>query len=177
MMVQFLNNFLLQCDVVTATGMYSCLSVDMQFKRQMSYYVVTIYVPTFMIVCVSWMSFWLDHKSAPARVSLTITTLLAMATTTSSINNSMPPVSYIKVKIKDFWEGKSFDKTWRGPKNLQFLALQKNFVSLIQCYFLPQGVTWLPLAPSFDPLFCITLPYPLKHKQLLHRKINIFGKQ
>ena len=86
-----------RCDVETATGVYSCLSVDMQFKRQMSYYVVTIYVPTFMIVCVSWMSFWLDHKSAPARVALTITTLLAMATTTSSINASMPPVSYIKV--------------------------------------------------------------------------------
>ena len=50
-----------------------------------------------MTVCVSWMSFWLDHKSAPARVALTITTLLAMATTTSSINASMPPVSYIKV--------------------------------------------------------------------------------
>jgi hypothetical protein len=43
----------------------------MVFKRQLSYYIVTIYVPTFMIVCVSWMSFWLDHKSAPARVALT----------------------------------------------------------------------------------------------------------
>ena len=94
-----IKNFIFQCDVKTATGVYSCLSLDMQFQRQLSYYVVTIYVPTFMIVCVSWMSFWLDHKSAPARVSLTITTLLAMATTTSSINSSMPPVSYIKVKL------------------------------------------------------------------------------
>ena len=56
---------------VYCTGEYSCLSVDMVFKRQLSYYIVTIYVPTFMIVCVSWMSFWLDHKSAPARVALT----------------------------------------------------------------------------------------------------------
>ena len=69
----------------------------MQFKRQLSYYVFTIYIPTFMTVCVSWMSFWLDHKSAPARVALTITTLLAMATTTASINSSMPPVAYTKV--------------------------------------------------------------------------------
>ena len=50
-----------------------------------------------MTVCVSWMSFWLDHKSAPARVMLTITTLLAMSTTTASINNSLPPVAYTKV--------------------------------------------------------------------------------
>ena len=75
----------------------------MQFKRQISYYVVTIYVPTFMIVCVSWMSFWLDHKSAPARVALTITTLLAMATTTASINSSMPPVAYTKVITVSRW--------------------------------------------------------------------------
>ena len=64
---------------------------------QLSYYVFTIYIPTFMTVCVSWMSFWLDHKSAPARVMLTITTLLAMSTTTASINNSLPPVAYTKV--------------------------------------------------------------------------------
>ena len=75
----------------------SIFSVDMQFKRQLSYYVFTIYIPTFMTVCVSWMSFWLDHKSAPARVALTITTLLAMSTTTSSINSSLPPVAYTKV--------------------------------------------------------------------------------
>ena len=73
----------------------------MQFKRQLSYYVFTIYIPTFMTVCVSWMSFWLDHKSAPARVALTITTLLAMSTTTSSINNSLPPVAY--TKAIDVW--------------------------------------------------------------------------
>ena len=33
------------------------------------------------------------------RVALTITTLLAMSTTTSSINSSLPPVAYTKVYI------------------------------------------------------------------------------
>ena len=70
---------------------------DLDTLFQLSYYVFTIYVPTFMTVCVSWMSFWLDHRSAPARVALVITTLLAMSTTTSSINNSVPPVAYTKV--------------------------------------------------------------------------------
>ena len=93
-----------QCDVKTATGVYSCLSVDMQFKRQLSYYVFTIYVPTFMTVCVSWMSFWLDHRSAPARVALVITTLLAMSTTTSSINSALPPVAYTKVRFNQVFK-------------------------------------------------------------------------
>ena len=40
---------------------------------------------------------------APARVTLTVTTLLAMSTTTSSINNSLPPVAY--TKAIDVWCG------------------------------------------------------------------------
>ena len=49
--------------LISLLGRYSCLTVDMTFKRQLSYYILTIYIPTLMIVLVSWMSFWLDHKS------------------------------------------------------------------------------------------------------------------
>ena len=51
------------CDVKTATGDYSCLQVDLMFAREVSYYIITIYLPTLMIVIVSWFSFWIDHKS------------------------------------------------------------------------------------------------------------------
>jgi hypothetical protein len=50
-----------------------------------------------MLVIVSWLSFWLDANAVPARVSLGVTTLLTMATQTTGINNSLPPVSYTKV--------------------------------------------------------------------------------
>ncbi|XP_071748632.1 glutamate-gated chloride channel isoform X3 [Lepeophtheirus salmonis] len=91
------------CDVKTATGSYSCLRVEITFARQLSFYVLTIYIPCFMIVLVSWMSFWIDHKAVPARVSLGITTLLAMSTTQASINSSLPPVAY--TKAIDVWCG------------------------------------------------------------------------
>ena len=52
-----------RCDVSTATGTYSCLRVDLVFARELSFYIVTIYVPCFMIVVVSWFSFWLDYKA------------------------------------------------------------------------------------------------------------------
>ena len=65
------------CDVKTATGgytplgrysvctagEYSCLQVDLMFARQLSFFIVTVYVPCSMTVSVSWMSFWLDHKA------------------------------------------------------------------------------------------------------------------
>lgn len=113
--VQFPSNFSLPggfklatygsdyCDVETATGTYSCLKVNLTFARELSFYLVTIYVPCFMIVVVSWFSFWLDYKAVPARVSLGVTTLLAMSTTMGSIQRSLPPVAY--TKAIDVWTG------------------------------------------------------------------------
>jgi hypothetical protein len=39
--------------------------VDLTFARELSFYMVTIYTPCFMIVVVSWFSFWLDYKVTP----------------------------------------------------------------------------------------------------------------
>jgi anionic glutamate receptor len=84
-------------------GEYSCLKVELIFKREFSYYLITIYVPCCMLVIVSWVSFWLDPNAVPARVSLGVTTLLTMSTQTASINNSLPPVAY--TKAIDVWTG------------------------------------------------------------------------
>lgn len=83
-------------------GEYSCLSVDLIFKRQFSYYLITIYVPGCMLVIVSWVSFWLDAHAVPARVALGVTTLLTMSTQTASINSALPPVAY--TKAIDVWQ-------------------------------------------------------------------------
>ena len=41
-------------------GEYSCLSVDLIFKRQFSYYLITIYIPGCMLVIVSWVR-WVKY--------------------------------------------------------------------------------------------------------------------
>ena len=91
------------CNSITNTGEYSCLKVGLHFKREFSYYLIQIYIPCCMLVIVSWVSFWLDQDAVPARVSLGVTTLLTMATQTSGINASLPPVSY--TKAIDVWTG------------------------------------------------------------------------
>ena len=45
-----------------------------------------------------WMLLVCSLKSAPARVTLGVTTLLAMSTTMASIQKSLPPVAYMKVR-------------------------------------------------------------------------------
>ncbi|XP_053212603.1 glutamate-gated chloride channel-like [Panonychus citri] len=97
-----LQKFLtLNCTSSTNTGFYSCIEVNLIFKREFSYYLIHIYIPCIMLVIVSWVSFWLDPNAIPARVSLGVTTLLTMATQISGINASLPPVSYIKAV--DVW--------------------------------------------------------------------------
>jgi cation transporter family protein len=91
------------CTSRTTTGAYSCLRIDLMFKREFSYYLIQIYIPCCMLVIVSWVSFWLDPNAIPARVSLGVTTLLTMATQISGINASLPPVSY--TKAIDVWTG------------------------------------------------------------------------
>ena len=48
----------------------------------MGYYIIQVYVPSSLIVVMSWVSFYLDRSSAPARVGLGVTTVLTVNTPT-----------------------------------------------------------------------------------------------
>jgi len=77
-------------------GRYSVLTVSFTFKRLMGHSILQIYIPCVAVVCVSWISLWIDRKSTPARVALCITTLLTVATLWGSANSTLPRVNYIK---------------------------------------------------------------------------------
>lgn len=52
----------------------------MYLRRHLGYYITQIYVPSALIVIISFVAFWIDRSSAPARATLGITSLLAMVT-------------------------------------------------------------------------------------------------
>ncbi|ELK24894.1 Glycine receptor subunit alpha-3 [Myotis davidii] len=82
-------------------GKFTCIEVRFHLERQMGYYLIQMYIPSLLIVILSWVSFWINMDAAPARVALGITTVLTMTTQSSGSRASLPKVSY--VKAIDIW--------------------------------------------------------------------------
>ncbi|VDM77615.1 unnamed protein product [Strongylus vulgaris] len=84
-------------------SVWSCMMAVFYVEREMMHHVMQTYLPTALIVVISWFSFWLDVDSAPARVTLSITTLLTISTQANAVKLALPEVSYMKAI--DVWMG------------------------------------------------------------------------
>ena len=78
------------------SGNHSSLIAKFKLQRRIGYFLIDTYIPSTIIVIISWISFWIDPQTAPARVALGITTVLTMTTLISSARASLPKVSYVK---------------------------------------------------------------------------------
>ena len=54
--------------------------MSFHLERQYGFFMLQTYVPTILIVILSWVSFWINMDAIPARISLGVTTVLTMAT-------------------------------------------------------------------------------------------------
>lgn len=104
-----------------AAGNFSSINITFKLAREMGFFMMDYYVPSILIVVISWVSFWLHvDASAPRivlgkiylRVLININniiynvcmkfmlsgtnTILAFMTLASKVENSLPKVSYIK---------------------------------------------------------------------------------
>lgn len=91
------------CQESFQIGNYSCLVASFFLSRSVGFHLVQSYLPTILIVVISWVSFWMDVDSVPGRTTLGVTTLLAVSSQSSGIQSGLPQVSY--VKAIDVWMG------------------------------------------------------------------------
>ncbi|CAO1410343.1 unnamed protein product [Diamesa serratosioi] len=91
-----IKNYTADCTQVYSTGNFTCLEVVFVLKRRLGYYLFHTYIPTCLIVIMSWVSFWIKPEAAPARVTLGVTSLLTLSTQHAKSQASLPPVSYLK---------------------------------------------------------------------------------
>ncbi|XP_041357665.1 glycine receptor subunit alpha-2-like [Gigantopelta aegis] len=97
----FRGSFVGQTALFSDSGNHSCLQATFHLERNIQYYIVQMYIPSILIVVVSWISFWLTVTSVAGRISLGVLTVLTMTTQSSGVNASLPRVSY--TKAIDIW--------------------------------------------------------------------------
>ena len=78
------------------SGAFPCLEIRFVLRRDIGFFLIQVYIPTILIVILSWVSFWINVDAIPARVSLGLLTVLTMTTQSTAANSGMPRVSYIK---------------------------------------------------------------------------------
>ena len=52
--------------------------MDLTFGRMSNYYTMGLFIPSVLIVVLSWVAFWIDKHSTPGRISLSLLTILTM---------------------------------------------------------------------------------------------------
>uniref|UniRef100_A0A3B4C3I4 GABA(C) receptor n=1 Tax=Pygocentrus nattereri TaxID=42514 RepID=A0A3B4C3I4_PYGNA len=87
----------------SSTGWYNRLYINFILRRHVFFFMLQTYFPTMLMVVLSWVSFWIDRRAVPARVSLGITTVLTMSTIITGVSTSMPQVSYVKAVDIYLW--------------------------------------------------------------------------
>lgn len=95
------NNYTTDCTIEYSTGNFTCLAIVFNLRRRLGYHLFHTYIPSALIVVMSWISFWIKPEAIPARVTLGVTSLLTLATQNTQSQQSLPPVSY--VKAIDVW--------------------------------------------------------------------------
>ncbi|PKU39063.1 gamma-aminobutyric acid receptor subunit rho-3 [Limosa lapponica baueri] len=54
----------------SSTGWYNRLFINFALRRHIFFFVLQSYFPAMLMVMLSWVSFWIDRRAVPARVSL-----------------------------------------------------------------------------------------------------------
>ncbi|XP_018350932.1 PREDICTED: glycine receptor subunit alpha-3-like [Trachymyrmex septentrionalis] len=77
-------------------GNFSSINITFKLAREMGFFMMDYYIPSILIVVISWVSFWLHQDASAPRIVLGTNTILAFMTLASKVENSLPKVSYIK---------------------------------------------------------------------------------
>ncbi|KOC68217.1 Glycine receptor subunit beta [Habropoda laboriosa] len=73
------NNYTTDCTIEYSTGNFTCIQIVFNLRRRLGYHLFHTYIPSALIVVMSWIAFWIKPEAIPARVTLGVTSLLTLA--------------------------------------------------------------------------------------------------
>jgi hypothetical protein len=74
---------------------YSCVDLAIQFRRQVGYHVLHNFIPSILIVVLSWVSFWVSLGSGTARLFVGLMTIFTMTMVRLDVRTHLVEVSYV----------------------------------------------------------------------------------
>ncbi|GFT45186.1 gamma-aminobutyric acid receptor subunit delta [Nephila pilipes] len=74
---------------------FTYLYANFTFVRKISGSLLNVYIPSTLVVFLSWTSFWIDVEAVPARITLGVTSLLTLVTQMIQARNNLPAISYM----------------------------------------------------------------------------------
>ncbi|XP_067138251.1 glycine receptor subunit alpha-4-like [Centruroides vittatus] len=83
------------------SGNFTLLIANFTFIRRLTGNMMNIYIPSTLVVVLSWLSFWIDIDAAPARITLGVTSILTLVTHLVQSRSFVPPADYLKAL--DVW--------------------------------------------------------------------------
>ncbi|RWS29070.1 glycine receptor subunit alpha-2-like protein, partial [Leptotrombidium deliense] len=86
---------------MTLDGNFSFVYINISFERQVIPQLIHTYSPSTLLVVISWFSFWIGLDAIPARITLSVTSLLALVTHFAALRKELPPIDYINGS--DLW--------------------------------------------------------------------------
>nr|XP_032806679.1 gamma-aminobutyric acid receptor subunit pi-like isoform X1 [Petromyzon marinus] len=94
-------------EAVYETGRYPKLVFHFVLRRNILYFILETYVPSILLVVLSWVSFWISQSSVPARICIGVTTVLTMTTLMMGARASLPNANCF-IKAIDVYLGICF---------------------------------------------------------------------
>ncbi|KFQ25824.1 Gamma-aminobutyric acid receptor subunit pi, partial [Merops nubicus] len=101
------DHFTSVSEAVYETGRYPKLVFHFELKRNILYFILETYIPSILLVVLSWVSFWISQSSVPARICIGVTTVLTMTTLMMGARTSLPSANCF-IKAIDVYLGICF---------------------------------------------------------------------
>ncbi|XP_074663198.1 glycine receptor subunit alpha-2-like [Tubulanus polymorphus] len=96
---KLIKHSLVDCSANYSTGSYPCLQLDFHLHRVGGFYMLQFFIPTALLVMLSWVAFWLNVDAVTPRMSIGMIMVLTITRCNELL--LLPKVSYIKAI--DIW--------------------------------------------------------------------------
>lgn len=77
-------------EVKLPSGTYAACGIQVRFQRKQMQFIVQVYLPSFMFVIVSWVSFLINPHVVPGRMGLLVTLFLVLINIFNSVREQAP---------------------------------------------------------------------------------------